>query len=227
MFSLVSLIRHYEADNILIKRCITISKSSEAESEDSIEVEIAKRGSLFQTEKAKQPPKVQPDGCGKRRGKSFSRNTHLEDSRFSPPSPRSASTNVDVNSESELIQDNISRTALFSGGRNRNLSMPIQELVQSSQRGGVGNMPKPLAGGHELLITHQELSGSGEDRRALRRMEPIVFQIKVQKDEELVEKSKSFIHRPDEGVENDPTLEKEGPVASTSCRSLQGQPQKT
>ncbi|MBW0574765.1 hypothetical protein O181_114480 [Austropuccinia psidii MF-1] len=105
--------------------------------------------------------------------------------------------------------------------------MPIQELVQSSQRGVVGNMPKPLAGGHELLLTHQELSGSGEDCRALRTMEPIVLKIKVQKDKELVEKSKSFIHRPDEGVGNDPTLDKKSPVASTSCRSLQGQTQKT
>ncbi|MBW0585215.1 hypothetical protein O181_124930 [Austropuccinia psidii MF-1] len=32
-------------------------------------------------------------------------------------------------------------------------------------------MPKPLAGGHELLLTHQELSGSGEDNRTLRRPE--------------------------------------------------------
>ncbi|MBW0504949.1 hypothetical protein O181_044664 [Austropuccinia psidii MF-1] len=29
-------------------------------------------------------------------------------------------------------------------------------------------MLKPLAGGHELLLTHQELSGSGEDQRTLR-----------------------------------------------------------
>ncbi|MBW0467897.1 hypothetical protein O181_007612 [Austropuccinia psidii MF-1] len=32
-------------------------------------------------------------------------------------------------------------------------------------------MPKPLAGGHELLLTHKELSGSGEDHRTLRRPE--------------------------------------------------------
>ncbi|MBW0566278.1 hypothetical protein O181_105993 [Austropuccinia psidii MF-1] len=64
-------------------------------------------------------------------------------------------------------------------------------------------MPRPLAGGHELLLTHQELSGSGEDHRTLRMLEPIVLQRKSQKDKEFVEEPKSFIHRPEEGVEND------------------------
>ncbi|MBW0563026.1 hypothetical protein O181_102741 [Austropuccinia psidii MF-1] len=45
----------------------------------------------------------------------------------------------------------------------------LPPFPKSSQRREVGNMPKPLAGGHELLLTHQELSGSGEDHRALRR----------------------------------------------------------
>ncbi|MBW0588369.1 hypothetical protein O181_128084 [Austropuccinia psidii MF-1] len=64
-------------------------------------------------------------------------------------------------------------------------------------------MPKPLAGGHELLLTHQELFVSGEDHRTLRRLEPIVLQRQSQKDKELVEEPKSFIHRPKEGVGND------------------------
>ncbi|MBW0570607.1 hypothetical protein O181_110322 [Austropuccinia psidii MF-1] len=67
-------------------------------------------------------------------------------------------------------------------------------------------MPKPLAGGHELLLTHQEISGSGEDHITLRRMKPIVLKIQGQKDKEMVEKSKSFIHRPEEGVGNDPNF---------------------
>ncbi|MBW0592569.1 hypothetical protein O181_132284 [Austropuccinia psidii MF-1] len=149
---------------------------------------------------------VRPDGCGQRRGntksrsgRSSSRKTHLEDSRFSPHFPRSAPTKFLVNSESELIHVNISRAEPFSSGRNKNLSMPIQELVQRSQRGGVGNMPKPLEGGNELLLTHPELSGSGEYHRALSRSKPIVFQKLDQKKE----------------LEMPPALEKEGPVAST------------
>ncbi|MBW0554241.1 hypothetical protein O181_093956 [Austropuccinia psidii MF-1] len=147
---------------------------------------------------------VKPDGCGQGRGKAKSRSgnsssikTHLEDARVAPHLPRSEPTNFDVNSESELINNNISRVEPFASGKNRNLSIPIQELVQSSKREGVGNMAKPLTGGHELLLTHQDLSESGEYHRTLRRLDPIVFQRQGQKDEELVEKSKSFIHRPE------------------------------
>ncbi|MBW0530187.1 hypothetical protein O181_069902 [Austropuccinia psidii MF-1] len=94
----------------------------------------------------------------------------------------------------------------FSSGRSRNISDQVQKLAQRSQRRGVGNMPKPLAGGHELLLTRKELSGSGEDHRAVKRMEPIVLQRQGQKYEKLVEQPKSFIHRPEEGVGNDSIL---------------------
>ncbi|MBW0534532.1 hypothetical protein O181_074247 [Austropuccinia psidii MF-1] len=181
---------------------------------------------------------VQPDGCGQGRGKtksrsakSSSRKTHLEDARVSPHSPRSVPTDFDINSDPELIHDNISRDEPFSSGRNRNLSMPIQKLVQSSQRRGVGNMPKPLAGGHELLLTHQELSESGEDHRTLRRLEPIFLQGQGQKDKELVEEPKSFIHRPEERVGNDSSLGDRGPSGvyqlQTSSSSVQRQAQST
>ncbi|MBW0555933.1 hypothetical protein O181_095648 [Austropuccinia psidii MF-1] len=109
--------------------------------------------------------------------------------------------------------------------------MPVQKLVQSSQRRGVGNMPKPLAGGHELLLTHQELSGSGEDHRALRRLEPIFVQRQGQKDKELVEEPKSFIHRPEEGTINDSGFGEKRPTGvyqlQTSSRSVQRQAQRT
>ncbi|MBW0542710.1 hypothetical protein O181_082425 [Austropuccinia psidii MF-1] len=42
-------------------------------------------------------------------------------------------------------------------------------------------MPKRLEGGNELIITHQDLSGTGEDHRALRRLLPIVLQRQGQK----------------------------------------------
>ncbi|MBW0522684.1 hypothetical protein O181_062399 [Austropuccinia psidii MF-1] len=130
----------------------------------------------------------------------------MEDSRVSPHSPMSVPTNLDIHCESGLINDNILRAESLSSGRNRYLSMPIQKLVQSSQGRGVGNMPKPLARGHEFLLTHQELSGLGEDHRTLKRLEHIVLQRQSQKDEELVEEPKSFIHRPEEGVGNDSSI---------------------
>ncbi|MBW0549565.1 hypothetical protein O181_089280 [Austropuccinia psidii MF-1] len=127
----------------------------------------------------------------------------MEDARAAPHFPRSLPTNFNVNSESGLIHDNILRAEPLSSGSNINLSMPIQKLVQSSQRRGVGNMHEPLAEGHELLLTHQELSGSGEEHRTLRTLDPIVLQRQSQKDKELVEEPKSFIHRPEEGIRND------------------------
>ncbi|MBW0540718.1 hypothetical protein O181_080433 [Austropuccinia psidii MF-1] len=136
---------------------------------------------------------VQPDGSGQgrgktgeRSGKSSSTQTCLEDARVSPHSPRSFPTNFDVNSDPELIQGYILRAGPFPSVSHRNISVPVQKLVQSSQGRGVGNIPKPLAGAHELLLTHQELSGSGEYHRALRRVESIVLQIQGQKDKEFV-----------------------------------------
>ncbi|MBW0515250.1 hypothetical protein O181_054965 [Austropuccinia psidii MF-1] len=109
---------------------------------------------------------VQPDGCGQGRGKiksssgkSSSRKTFLEDARCSPNSPSSVPTKLDVNSELELIQGKILRSEPFPSGSHRNIEVPVQNLVHRSQGRGVGIMPKPLAGGYELLLTHQESSG--------------------------------------------------------------------
>ncbi|MBW0537252.1 hypothetical protein O181_076967 [Austropuccinia psidii MF-1] len=181
---------------------------------------------------------VQPDGCGQGRGKTKSRSvksssgkTHMEDAIVAPHSPRSVPTNFDVNSESGLIHDNIPRAEQLPSGSNGNLSMPIQQLIQSSQRRGVGNMPKPLTGGHELLLTHQELSESGDDHRTLRRLEPIFLQRQGQKDKEFVEEPKSFIHRPEEETGNDFSFGDRRPSGiyqlQTSSRSVQGQSQRT
>ncbi|MBW0493932.1 hypothetical protein O181_033647 [Austropuccinia psidii MF-1] len=47
-------------------------------------------------------------------------------------------------------------------------------------------------------------------------MESIGFQRQFQKDKELVEEAKSFIHRPERELKMNPALEKKSPVASTS-----------
>ncbi|MBW0558734.1 hypothetical protein O181_098449 [Austropuccinia psidii MF-1] len=180
---------------------------------------------------------VQPDGPGQGRGKtrtrsakSSSRKTHLEDARTSPHSPRSVPTKFDVNSEPELIEGNILRAEPLPSGSHRNISVQIQKFVQSSKQRGVRNMPKPLAGVHELLLTHQELSGSGEDCRALRRVEPIVLQKQGQKDEELVEEPKYFIYRPEEGIGNEPSFGRSPSGVyqlQTSSRSIKREAQRT
>ncbi|MBW0467396.1 hypothetical protein O181_007111 [Austropuccinia psidii MF-1] len=119
-----------------------------------------------------------------------------------PHSPRSVPTMFDINSEPELIQGNVLRAESFPSGSNRNISVPVQTLVQSSQGRGVGNIPKPLEGAYELLPIHKDISRSGEDHSNLRMMESIVLQRQDEKKE----------------LEMTPTLEKESPVASTSFK---------
>ncbi|MBW0584780.1 hypothetical protein O181_124495 [Austropuccinia psidii MF-1] len=130
----------------------------------------------------------------------------------------SVPTNVDVNCESELIHDNILRAEPLSSFRNRNSSMPIQKLVQSSQRRGVGNMPKRLEGGHELLLTHQELSVSGEGHRALRRLETIFLQRQGQKDNNWLKNQSILSIYQKKELEMTAALETWCPVASTSSK---------
>ncbi|MBW0501517.1 hypothetical protein O181_041232 [Austropuccinia psidii MF-1] len=92
-------------------------------------------------------------------------------------------------------------------------------------------MPKPLAGGHEILLRHQELSWSGEDHRTLGRVEPTILQTQGQKYKELDEEPKSFIDRPEEGTGNDSSFAEKRPSGAyqlqTSSRSVQRQTQRT
>ncbi|MBW0527335.1 hypothetical protein O181_067050 [Austropuccinia psidii MF-1] len=106
----------------------------------------------------------------------------------------------------------------------------IEKLVQSSKQRGVVNMPKPLEGVHELLLTHQELSGSVEDNRALRRVEPIVLKRQGKTDTELVGETNSFICRPEEGIGNVLIFGRRPSGVyqlQTSSRSIQREAQRT
>ncbi|MBW0522310.1 hypothetical protein O181_062025 [Austropuccinia psidii MF-1] len=131
---------------------------------------------------------VQPDGCGEGRGKtksrivqSSSRKTHMEDARVSLHSPRSVPTNFDLNSESGLIHDNTSRDEPLSSFSNRNLSISILKFVQSSQRRGVGNMPKPLEGGLNSYSHMKSFLGQEKTIELLGGWRPLSFKHKVKK----------------------------------------------
>ncbi|MBW0502889.1 hypothetical protein O181_042604 [Austropuccinia psidii MF-1] len=139
---------------------------------------------------------IQPDGCGQKRGKtkstsgkSSSRKTFLEDSRVASHSPGSVPTNYDVNSDPELIKVNILRDEQSSSGINKNISVPVQKLVQNSQRRGVGNMPKLLAGGMNSYLHIKSFLGQEKAIELLEGWSPLSFKDK-----------------------------KEGPVASTSSK---------
>ncbi|MBW0591818.1 hypothetical protein O181_131533 [Austropuccinia psidii MF-1] len=181
---------------------------------------------------------VQQDGCGQgivktctQSANSSSRKTCLEDAGVSPHYPRSVPTNFDINSDSELIQGRFLRAGPFPSGIHRSISVPVPKPVQSSQGRGVVNIPKPLEEGYQLLIKHQELSGSGEDHGTLKKIESIVFQRQGQEDKEIFEEPKSFIHRPKERIANNPSFRKRRPSGinqlQTSSRSVKGQAQRT
>ncbi|MBW0531197.1 hypothetical protein O181_070912, partial [Austropuccinia psidii MF-1] len=94
---------------------------------------------------------------------------------------------------------------------------PNTKIGSEQQRKRSGKYAKPLAGGYELLLTHQELSGSGEDHRTLRRVGP--FSCK-----EKFKKIKNWLNDPsllsiDQKKELEMTQAlKEGLVASTSSK---------
>ncbi|MBW0514268.1 hypothetical protein O181_053983 [Austropuccinia psidii MF-1] len=87
-------------------------------------------------------------------------------------------------------------------------------------------MPKPLAGGHELLCTHQGLSGSEEDHITLRRVDPIVLQRQAQKIKNWLKNQSLLCVDQKKELEMTTALE-EGSVASTSSRSIQREAQRT
>ncbi|MBW0477019.1 hypothetical protein O181_016734 [Austropuccinia psidii MF-1] len=102
---------------------------------------------------------IQADRCGQgrgktraRSGKSSSRRTFLEEASVAPHSPGSVPTNFYVNSEPEIIEGNIVSAEPFPSFRNRNISVTLEKLVQSSKIRGVGNIPKPLAGAMNSYI---------------------------------------------------------------------------
>ncbi|MBW0471173.1 hypothetical protein O181_010888 [Austropuccinia psidii MF-1] len=94
-------------------------------------------------------------------------------------------------------------------------------MAHSSKRRGVGNIPKPLAGGHELQLTHQEPSGSGKYHRALRRLEHTVVQKKVKRIKNWL-KNQILLYKDQKNeLKIPPALKKEGPVVSTISKQLQ------
>ncbi|MBW0562028.1 hypothetical protein O181_101743 [Austropuccinia psidii MF-1] len=77
---------------------------------------------------------VQPDGCRPSpEVASIPQERHIWRMLELPPFPRSACTNFDVNSESELIHDSISSAEPISSAGNKYLPMPIQELVREAK----------------------------------------------------------------------------------------------
>ncbi|MBW0579449.1 hypothetical protein O181_119164 [Austropuccinia psidii MF-1] len=136
----------------------------------------------------------------------------------SPHSPRSVPTKFDVNSESELIHDNILRAETLPSGSNRNLSIPIKKLVQSSQRRGVGNMPKPLAGPMNSYLHIKRFLGQEKTIEPLGGWSPLSCKDKFIKIKNWLKNQSLLSIDQKKELEMTPALETEGPVGSTSSK---------
>ncbi|MBW0566735.1 hypothetical protein O181_106450 [Austropuccinia psidii MF-1] len=108
----------------------------------------------------------------------FLRKEYLEYHRIAPHSPMLVTASFDTNSEPEIIQGNALRVEPLTSKGHKNLSVPVNKLVQKSKGRGMENISCALAGGHELILTNPELSVSGEEHGALKRMESSFFQRK-------------------------------------------------
>ncbi|MBW0508155.1 hypothetical protein O181_047870 [Austropuccinia psidii MF-1] len=168
---------------------------------------------------------VQLDRSGKGRGKTrarpgrpLSRKTHLEDTRVTPIPQDLYQQPFTLTLSLDVLKVIFLRAEPLVSGSQGDISALVQKLVQRSQGRGVGNLSKSLPGCHKLLLTHQELSGSVEDHRAPRRMESLFLKRQGQKDIELVEEAKSFIHRLKEGTGDDPRF---GERRTSSFNKLQ------
>ncbi|MBW0583507.1 hypothetical protein O181_123222 [Austropuccinia psidii MF-1] len=175
---------------------------------------------------------VQPDGCGQGRGKtksrsakSSSRKTHLEDTRAAPHSPRSAPTIFDANSEPELIEGNILRAEPLASGSHKNISVPIQKLVQRSKSRGVGNIPKPLAGAMNSYLHIKSFVGKEKTIELLGGWSSLSCKDNVKEIKNWLKNQSLLSIDQKKELEMTPALE-EGTVASTSSRSIQREAQR-
>ncbi|MBW0572385.1 hypothetical protein O181_112100 [Austropuccinia psidii MF-1] len=101
----------------------------------------------------------------------------------------------------------------------------MEEMIQSKQMDleMEEERPGPNLEGipqerHIWRIPEFSLIPQGEDHRTLRRMKSFVLQRKGQKDEELIEEKKYFIHILEERVGNDPSF---GERMTTSVNKIQ------
>ncbi|MBW0511769.1 hypothetical protein O181_051484 [Austropuccinia psidii MF-1] len=125
----------------------------------------------------------------------------MEDARVAPHSPRSVPTNFDVNSEYGLIHDNISRAESLSSGRNKNYQCQYKNWFRAAKE-EEWEICSSLWQGAMISYLHMK-SFLGK------------------------EKTIELLGGQKKELEITPALEKEGPVVSTSCRSVQRQAQRT
>ncbi|MBW0534899.1 hypothetical protein O181_074614 [Austropuccinia psidii MF-1] len=181
---------------------------------------------------------VQPDRSGQVKrntraipGIPFLRKEDFEDTRVFIHSPRSVTTTFDTNSEPELIQVDYLRVKALSSGKNRNISVPVQILVQRSQRGSLGNMSKRLAGSMNSYLHIKTFLCQEKTIELFLECDPLSCKDKVKKIKNWLKSQIILYIEQKKELEMTQALEKEGTIVSTSSKADPEQskdnPQKT
>ncbi|MBW0593631.1 hypothetical protein O181_133346 [Austropuccinia psidii MF-1] len=125
----------------------------------------------------------------------------MEDARTSTSSQRLASTfDTCIESPEADITAIAFRPESLSTGKNRDIPVSVQELVDGSKTAIVGTSPKSLDRHHELISSSEEIHGSRRDRGASEGLDTHVLQRTSPTDKSFIEKSKHVIRGPEEEV---------------------------
>ncbi|MBW0566794.1 hypothetical protein O181_106509 [Austropuccinia psidii MF-1] len=126
----------------------------------------------------------------------------MEDARTSTSSQRLASTfDTFIESpEADITAIPVVRPELFPEGKNRDISVSVQELVYSGKAAGVGTSSKSLDRNNELFSSSEEAQGPRKDRRSSEGLDTHFLQGKSTKNKSLVEIPKHVVRGPEEEV---------------------------
>ncbi|MBW0490438.1 hypothetical protein O181_030153 [Austropuccinia psidii MF-1] len=126
----------------------------------------------------------------------------MEDARTSTSSQRLASQfeTLIESPESDITAIPAFRPESFPTGSNRDIPVPVQELVYGGKATGVGTSAKSLDRNNELLSSSKEAHGPRKDRRTSGGLDTHVLQGTSPTDKSLVEKPKHAVRGPEEEV---------------------------
>ncbi|MBW0502684.1 hypothetical protein O181_042399 [Austropuccinia psidii MF-1] len=125
----------------------------------------------------------------------------MEDARASTSSQRLSSTfDTPIESPEADITAIAVRPESLSTGNNRDIPVPVQELVYGSKTARVGTCPKYLDRHHELISSSEEIHRARKDRGTSEGLDTHVLQRSSPTDKSLVAKPKHVIRGPEQEV---------------------------
>ncbi|MBW0579741.1 hypothetical protein O181_119456 [Austropuccinia psidii MF-1] len=131
----------------------------------------------------------------------------------------SVPTSFDVNSESGLIYDNISRAEPLSSGRNGDLSIPIQKnWLREAKEEEWEICPSRWQGAMNSYLDIKSFLGKEKTIELLRGWIPLACKYIVKKIKNWLKNQSLLSIDQKKELEMTPALETEGPVASTSSK---------